>query len=104
MDHVILIVLGATLVLQAIILLVVLWKLKKDRDLGYPREDEMSRQIFYKSGAISFWMSWPLWLIIFIISSLSGEIQPNWDIYIGVMGMMFIHLVTNLVVKKKGVS
>ncbi|MHA2277614.1 MAG: hypothetical protein ACXAC2_17680 [Candidatus Kariarchaeaceae archaeon] len=104
MGYEILIVLAITFVVQAIILFVVLNKFRKDRAQWYPLQDDMSTQIFYKSGAYSFWLSWPLWLGIFIISSLSGEIQPNWDIYIGVMGMMIIFITTNFIVKKKGVS
>ncbi|MHA1979137.1 MAG: hypothetical protein ACW98I_19710 [Candidatus Hodarchaeales archaeon] len=103
MDPIILIILITILVLQAVIMLVVIRKLRKDKQNGYPRQDEMSRQVFYKSGAYAFWLSWPLWLVIFIFSSFTGEIQPNWDIYIGVMGMMVIFLTTNFIIKKKGV-
>ena len=103
MGNEILILLVIAFVLQAIVLFVVIRKLRKDRESGYPLQDEMSRQLFYKAGAYAFLMAWPFWLIIFIISSLSGEIQPNWDIWFGIMGMAVIFITTNLIVKKKGV-
>ena len=103
MENEILIVLITILVLQAVIMLIVIRKLRKDKESGYPLQDEMSRQLFYKAGAYSFLMAWPFWLIIFIISSLSGEIQPNWDIWFGIMGMAVIFITTNLIVKKRGV-
>ena len=103
MDNEILIVLITIVVLQAVIMLIVIRKLRKDKESGYPLQDEMSRQLFYKAGAYAFLMAWPFWLIIFIISSLSGEIQPNWDIWFGIMGMAVIFITTNLIVKKRGV-
>jgi magnesium-transporting ATPase (P-type) len=103
MDYEILIVLVIIFVLQAIILFVVLKKIRKDREQGYPFQDEMSTQLLFKSGAYSFWLSWLLWLVIFFFSSLSGEIKPNWDIYFGLLGMGVIFITTILIVKKKGV-
>jgi hypothetical protein len=103
MGNEILILLVIAFVLQAIVLFVVLNKFRKDREQGYPLQDEMSKQLFYKAGAYAFLMAWPFWLIIFIISSLSGEIQPNWDIWFGIMGMAVIFITTNLIVKKRGV-
>jgi hypothetical protein len=103
MDNEILIVLITILGLQAVIMFIVIRKLRKDKESGYPLQDEMSRQLFYKAGAYAFLMAWPFWLIIFIISSLSGEIKPNWDIWFGLMGMAVIFITTNLIVKRKGV-
>jgi hydrogenase-4 membrane subunit HyfE len=103
MDNEILIVLITMLALQAVIMLIVIRKLRKDKESGYPLQDEMSRQLFYKAGAYAFLMAWPFWLIIFIVSSLSGEIKPNWDIWFGIMGMAVIFIATNLIVRRKGV-
>ena len=103
MENEILILLVIGFVLQAILLFVVLNKLRKDRDQGFPLQDEMSKQLLYKAGAYAFMMTWPMWLIIFIISSLSGEIKHNWDIWFGIMGMAVIFITTNLIVKKKGI-
>ena len=103
MDIEILIVLITILLLQAVIMLIVIRKLRKEKESGYPLQDEMSKQLLYKAGAYAFMMTWPMWLIIFIISSLSGEIKPNWDIWFGIMGMAVIFITTNLIVKKKGI-
>jgi hypothetical protein len=103
MEPEILIVLSIMFVLQLVILYVVIRKLRQEKDHGYPLQDEMSKMLLYKSGAYSFWMSWPLWLAIMVFSSLTGDIQPNWEIYFGIIGMMFIYIITNVILRKKGV-
>lgn len=103
MEYEILIVLTIMFALQLVILYIVIRKLRKDKELGYPLQDEMSKLLFYKSGAYSFWISWPLWLAIMVFSSFTGDIQPNWEIYFGIIGMMFIYIITNVILRKKGV-
>ncbi|MHA1978465.1 MAG: hypothetical protein ACW98F_14985 [Candidatus Hodarchaeales archaeon] len=103
MENEILIVLTIMFALQIVILYIVTRKLRKEKELGYPLQDEMSKMLMYKAGAYSFWMSWPLWLAIMIFSSLTGDIRPNWEIYFGIIGMMFIYIITNVILKKRGV-
>ena len=103
MNNEILIVLAIIFVLQIVILYLVIRKFRKDKELGYPLQDEMSKILLYKTGAYSFWLSWPLWLAIMVFSSFTGDIQPNWEIYFGIIGMMFIYIITNFIFKKKGV-
>ena len=82
------------------IFVVFLFKTKGIRDQGFPLEDERSIQIKYKAGYNAFILSWFLWLIMMIFTSLSGEIKPNWEVYTGLMGMTAIYLMNYFILNR----
>ena len=75
----------------------------KNRKLGLPEEDELSKKIMNKAGAKSFFVSLFLWLTLLYIhnhTTLHTEILFGY----GIIGMAFIFITFTIIFSIRGIK
>lgn len=92
----ILITVGVLLVVQIVVILYFYRKRADMKARGEILEDELIQKIKHRAGYNTYWITWFIWLGIFVVDSLgifsgTGEIRPNWVIWSGIMIMWAIY-------------
>ena len=75
----------------------------KNRKQGLPEEDELSKKIFNKAGAKSFFVSLFLWLALLYVhnhSAVDTEILFGY----GIIGMAFIFIIFTVIFNIRGIK
>ena len=102
----ILITVGALLAAQLLAKFYFYRKRQGMKAKGLILEDELTQKVKQKAGYYTYWISWFMWLGIFVVDSFgifsgTGEIKPNWVIWTGVMVMWAVYN-TNIFLQRRG--
>ncbi|MHA2169796.1 MAG: hypothetical protein ACXAB7_07885 [Candidatus Kariarchaeaceae archaeon] len=90
-----------TLLVIQLFLMYYFWKKRSMMKVnGEALEDEVTKMIKHEAGYNTYWISWWMWLGIFVLDSFgvftsSGEIRVNWVIWSGVMIMKGIYTINH---------
>jgi hypothetical protein len=101
----ILITVSVLLVVQAIVIFYFFRKRADMKARGEILEDEFTQKVKHRAGYNTYWISWFIWLGIFVVDSLgilsgTGEIKPNWAIWTGAMVMWAIYNTNILLLRR----
>ena len=75
----------------------------RNKQKGFPEEDEMSRSITQKAAALSFYLGILLWLVLIFFYSHT-TIDVNWILASGMIGMAVIFIISWAVLTIRGIS
>ena len=101
----ILIIVGALLVVQIVLKFYFNRKRANQKSRGLILEDEFTQKVKHKAGYHTYWIAWVMWLGIFVLDSFgilsgTGEIKPNWVIWIGAMVMWAVYNTSILLLRR----
>ncbi len=75
----------------------------RNKQKGFPEEDEMSRSITQKAAALSFYLGVIWWLVLIYFYSHT-TIDLNWILASGMIGMAVIFIISWAVLTIRGIS
>lgn len=93
------------LVIQLFLMYYFLKKRSTMKANGETLEDEVTMMVKHQAGYNTYWISWFMWLGIFVLVSFgvftsSGEIRVTWVIYSGIMAMKAIYIINHFLLNR----